>query len=86
MKRIIYKPRFSIYWSTDTLLSTPVFSQIMTKDKFLCLIHSLHFADNTQHNPANKPAVTFNMCGTVTLGNKGVKTCLLHLKIKAGSN
>ena len=38
MMGIIYKPRFSMYWSPDTLLSTPVFSQIMTRDRFLCLI------------------------------------------------
>ena len=53
MMEIIYKPRFSIYWSTDTLLFTPVFSQITTKDRVLCLIHFLYFTDNTKHNPAD---------------------------------
>ena len=53
MMEIIYKPRFPMYLSTDTLLSTPAFSQIMTRDRFLCPIHILHFADNTKCNPAD---------------------------------
>ena len=48
---IIHKPRINMYWSTDTLLSTPIFSQLMGRDRFLLLLRFLHFADNRNHNP-----------------------------------
>ena len=50
---IIYKPRILIYWSTDTLLSAPVSSQIKKRDRYLCLIYFVHFSDNKKHNPAD---------------------------------
>ena len=28
---VVYKPRFKIYWSTDTLLSTPIFNQVINR-------------------------------------------------------
>ena len=38
-----------IYWSTDFLLSTPAFGKLMSRDRFLLLLHHLHFYDNSQH-------------------------------------
>ena len=35
---ILHKPRFAMYWSTDSLISTPIFSQIISRDKLLILI------------------------------------------------
>jgi hypothetical protein len=35
-----------MYWSTDELYSTPIFSQVMTRDRFLVLLKFWHFADN----------------------------------------
>ena len=48
---VVHKPRYKVYWATDPLLATPIFSQVMTRDRFLSLIHFLHFADNRNHNP-----------------------------------
>ena len=47
----VHKPRFSMYWSTDSLISTPIFSQIMSRDRFL--MRFLHFADNKNINLAD---------------------------------
>ena len=48
---VVYKPRNKLYWATDPLLATPIFSQVMTRDRFLSLIRFLHFADNRNHYP-----------------------------------
>jgi len=44
---LLYKPRLSMYWSTDELFYTPVFSSVMSRDRFLILTRFLHFADNS---------------------------------------
>ena len=43
---IIHKPRLTMYWSKDSILATPIFNQVMRRDRFLLLIRFLHFADN----------------------------------------
>ena len=48
---IIHKPRIAMYWSTDDILATPIFNQVMRRDRFLLLMRFLHFADNRQYNP-----------------------------------
>lgn len=48
---IIHKPRLKMYWSHDELLSTPIFSKVMLRDRFLLLHHFLHFTDNEAHDP-----------------------------------
>ena len=50
---VVYKPSFAIYWSTDSLTSTPIFSQIISRDRFLILMRFLYFADNKNINLAN---------------------------------
>ena len=47
---IMYKPRLSMFWSKDTLMSTPVFGQLTSRDRFLLLLKFLHFADNRNYN------------------------------------
>ena len=44
---LVYKPRLSMYWSTDELYFTPIFSAVMSRDRFLIFMHFLHFADNS---------------------------------------
>ena len=44
---IIHKPRMAMYWSTDDILATPIFNQVMRRDRFLLLMRFLHFADKT---------------------------------------
>ena len=48
---IMHKPRLSMYWSKDTLISTPVFGQVISRDRFLLLLRFLRFADNGNYNP-----------------------------------
>ena len=50
----IHKPRISMYWTKDGMVSTPVFSQLMRRDRFLLILRFLHFADNRNHNPADQ--------------------------------
>ena len=51
---IIHKPRLTIYWSKDSILATPIFNQVMRRDRFLpLLLRFVHFADNTKYNPVN---------------------------------
>lgn len=42
------KLRLYEYWSVDPLISTPVFSQIMKRDRFFLLLKVVHFCDNKQ--------------------------------------
>jgi len=44
---LVYKPRLSMYWSVDELFHTPLFSSVMSRDRFLILLRFLHFADNS---------------------------------------
>ena len=39
------------YWSTDEVLSTPFFSQIMPRDKFLNILTFFHLCDNDRYVP-----------------------------------
>ena len=36
------------YWSTDPLLSTPIFGQIMTRNRYLQILRYLHFSNNEE--------------------------------------
>ena len=77
---IIHKLRLTMYWSKDSILATPIFNQFMRRDRFLFLVRFLHFADNTQYNPADpdrdklfKLRLILNMikdrcCGVYSLG------------------
>ena len=53
LMRVFHKPRFAVYWSTDSLISTPIFSQIISADRFLILMRFLHFGDNKNINLAD---------------------------------
>ena len=50
---IVYKPRINMYWSTGTLLETPIFAKLMTRDRFLLLTKFLHFSNNDNFNPVD---------------------------------
>ena len=49
---VVHKPRFAMYWSTDSQISTPIFSQIISGDSLLILMRFHHFADNKNINLA----------------------------------
>ena len=42
----VKKPSINYYWSTDPLLQTPVFGNIMSRDKFLLILRFFHLNDN----------------------------------------
>ena len=44
---ILRKPSIKIYWSIEELISTLVFSRIMTRDQFRLIQKFLHFSDNS---------------------------------------
>ena len=57
------------YWSTDEVLSTPFFPQIMSRDKFMNILTFFHLCDNDNYvplgqegyNPVHKPG-TIQCC------------------------
>ena len=50
---IMHKPKLIMYWSTDSILVTSIFNQIMRRERFLLLVRFFYFADNTKFNPAD---------------------------------
>ena len=53
LMEVVHKPRFTMYWSTDSLISMPIFSQIISRDRFLILMRFFHFEDNNNINLAD---------------------------------
>ncbi len=50
------------YWSTDPLLQTPFFPTLFSQDRFLLLLHCLHFTNSAQvshHDPLHKRKCIF---------------------------
>ena len=50
---IIRKPEISKYWSTDPLLVTPIFNNIMSRNRYQSVLEFLHFNDNTFYDVAD---------------------------------
>ncbi|XP_047125578.1 piggyBac transposable element-derived protein 4 [Hydra vulgaris] len=50
---IVHKPNLSMYWSTNDLYWTPIFSKTMSQDRFKVILKFLHFNNNNDpnHNP-----------------------------------
>lgn len=42
------------YWSTDPLLSTPIFRQIMPRNRYFLLHQMLHFCNNENQEKGNR--------------------------------
>ncbi|XP_071943879.1 piggyBac transposable element-derived protein 4-like [Antedon mediterranea] len=45
---IITKPELQQYWSTDELILTPMFSKVMSRNRFEIILSYFHFNDNSQ--------------------------------------
>jgi len=50
---IIYKPQIPMYWSTDIYYQTPIFNQVMKRDRFQLILKFFHFNDNDLIDPVN---------------------------------
>ena len=44
----VQKGDLQSYWSTDLLLQTPIFGQIMSHDRYIHTLRRLHFHDNEE--------------------------------------
>lgn len=47
------KQRIKDYWAKEFIIETPVFSQVMARDRYLEILRYLHFAENTNVNKNN---------------------------------
>lgn len=45
---IIHKPVIHMYWSKDPLFCSPVYSAVVSRNRFQVLLNFLHFNDNNQ--------------------------------------
>ena len=45
---MLHLPRLKDYWSTNTILSTPWFPSVMSRDRFLVILRYLHLVDSSQ--------------------------------------
>ena len=48
---IVSKPEIHMYWSTDSIISTPIFSRLMRRDRFEQIRSMIHFTDPINENP-----------------------------------
>ena len=44
----VQKGDLQSYWSIDLLLHTPIFGQIMSRDRYIHILRCLHFYDNEE--------------------------------------
>ena len=47
---IVQKPQIKHFWSTDPLLQTALFNQVMARDRFTEILKFLYFVDNSNYN------------------------------------
>lgn len=47
----VKKHSINAYWTKNCKVATPIFHQIMSRDRFLLLLRTLHFVDNTEKAP-----------------------------------
>lgn len=48
------KPTIEEYWSTNPMLSTPFFGQVMSYNRFCLLLRCFHLCDNTMQPPGDR--------------------------------
>ncbi|CAH1986982.1 unnamed protein product [Acanthoscelides obtectus] len=47
------KRKINDYWATDPLIVTPIFIQIISRDRYILLLRNLHFANNEEQKNTN---------------------------------
>jgi len=50
----VEKHEISDYWSTDSLISTPIFSKFMSRDRYKAILRYLHFNENEATDTGNR--------------------------------
>ena len=48
---IVRKPTLEDYWSTDSMIETPIFGKVMSRNRFEGILSYLHFSDNEKRAP-----------------------------------
>jgi hypothetical protein len=43
----VRKPHIQLYWSKDRCIETPIFSEVISRERFLLIYRFLHFIDDT---------------------------------------
>ena len=51
---VVYKPSISMYWSSDEIFSTPIFGQLMLRNRFLLILKFLHFNNTQGYDPLDE--------------------------------
>ncbi|GFV79630.1 piggyBac transposable element-derived protein 4 [Trichonephila clavipes] len=51
----IEKDSLRDYWTTDNLIETPIFREVMPRDRFLMILKFLHFSDNSLKESRDSP-------------------------------
>ncbi|GFT50124.1 piggyBac transposable element-derived protein 4 [Trichonephila clavipes] len=51
----IEKDSIQDYWTTDNLIETPIFREVMPRDRFLMILKFLHFSDNSLKESRDSP-------------------------------
>jgi len=55
LQGIVKKPKQEYYWSKRHILQTPIFQQVIQKDRFILLMKFLHFTNNEEFDKDNHP-------------------------------
>ena len=51
---VVYKPSISMYWSSDEIFSTPIFGQLMSRNRFQLILKFLHFNNTQGYDPLDE--------------------------------
>jgi hypothetical protein len=65
---IVEKPPIRSYWSTDSLIETPIFHKTMSRDRYLNLLTFFHITDNEQAVPVPEMRASLWLAGIKIFG------------------
>ncbi|XP_067140293.1 piggyBac transposable element-derived protein 4-like [Centruroides vittatus] len=57
---IVHKPEQRMYWATNEIFLTPIFSKLMSKNRFIQINKNLHFSSNDNYDPTTHPNPKIN--------------------------